>query len=110
MSEGLTIASTGVLVKLWWVCAVAVVWVVLYRAAFPRNVDEAMKAARQAAEAGVAPPMPVAAPAVGAPLLARGPVVDTRPRMRCPRCEELIPVEARLCRFCGYRPAGPAKL
>lgn len=109
MSEGLTIASTGVLVKLWWVCAVAVVWVVLYRAAFPRAADEAMKAARQAAEAAV-PRTPATAPAAGLPILARGTVTDPRPRMRCPRCEELIPVEARLCRFCGYRLAGPAKL
>jgi hypothetical protein len=110
MPVGLTIANTGVLVKLFWVCAVGAVWVGLYRAAFPRAADEAMKPARQAAAAAMPPP-PTADPAVvRMPILASGTLMDTRPRMRCPRCEELILLEARLCRFCGYRLAGPAKL
>lgn len=88
------ILGTSVLVKVWWFSVVAIVSVLLYRSAFPPTDDE---------EAGDAVAHP---PSIPSP----EPLIDTRPRMTCPRCAELVLVEAQVCRFCGYRLGGPAKL
>jgi predicted RNA-binding Zn-ribbon protein involved in translation (DUF1610 family) len=90
------IATVGLLGKVWWFSVVAVVWILLYRAAFPPSWDEEL-AGGEAAEA----------PAAGAAVEPQQ-VIDSRPRARCPACGEMVLVEARLCRFCGYRFAEPA--
>jgi hypothetical protein len=96
------------LVKLWWFCVVAVVWVLLYRAAFPASWDEELAGPAEAPAAGPLGAALAVAP-VGAGAGPPGPLIDSRPRTRCPRCGEMVLVEAALCRFCGYRSAAPVK-
>jgi hypothetical protein len=80
MPEALIMAATPAAAKIFWVAVAAVVSVLVYRAAFP----------------GGAAPEPQQPPPTG-------PIVDPRPRMRCPRCGEMVLLDARLCRFCGHR-------
>ena len=89
------IAAVDAAAAAWWGCVVAVVWVLLYRAAFPPSWDEELAAG----EAAAAP-----APAFVGP---QAQLIDSRPRTRCPACGEMVLVEARLCRFGGYRVAAP---
>ncbi len=81
------VAATSVLVKGWLVCVAAVIEVLLYRSAFPADADERSSAASPAVDAASA----------------AEPFIDSRPRMTCPSCAELVLTEARVCRFCGYR-------
>jgi hypothetical protein len=99
------IASASVSVKVFLVCLVAIVGVVLYRAAFPSTVDEedAPTDHRPSPEGVSEVPGALAPPTGQTSHSPAGPLIDTRPRMRCPQCSEFILVEARLCRFCGVR-------
>jgi hypothetical protein len=100
------IASASVPVKVLLVCLVAITCVVVYRRAFPRTVD-----GQDAAHTGGDPrsqsvaevPRTLAASAGNDRHSLPGPLIDPRPRMRCPQCSEFILTEARLCRFCGFR-------
>jgi hypothetical protein len=91
------IATVTLVGKPFWFCVVAVVWVLLYRAAFPPSWDEELAAGA----ATSAPDETAVEPARQ--------LIDSRPRTRCPQCGEMVLVEARLCRFCHYRFAAPAE-
>jgi hypothetical protein len=93
--------------KLCWFAVVAVIWVLLYRAAFPPGFGEEPDGSppppgAAAMPTAAVPPVPPPAAVAGSRL------IDARPRTRCPGCGEMVLVEARLCRFCGYRFAEPS--
>jgi hypothetical protein len=92
--------------KLCWFAVAAVIWVLLYRAAFPpgfgEEPDGSPPPGTAAMPAAAVPPVPPPGAVAGSRLL------DARPRTRCPGCGEMVLVEARLCRFCGYRFAEPS--
>jgi hypothetical protein len=99
MNCGLIVASSSPLVKVWLAGVVATIEILLYRAAFPPGEDGRSVAGKYADPVPVATPAPATAKATQ-PI---EPLIDSRPRMTCPQCSELVLVEARLCRFCGYR-------
>jgi hypothetical protein len=88
------------LTTLWLIAAALAVSVFVYRVAFPREEAEQPDEGEASRQAPQTSPPPPQGPSPSQPVL------DTRPRMSCPRCGEMVPVGARLCRFCGHRFAG----